>query len=345
MTISLALLHLPLAHADDGEKQDFAARTIADSVGEFSGKQGQYNWYYGYYDGDSSIPYSNEDFEELPQFDGRWIIDSSIYWTALSADGGHPNGQITSGGRRPAKHWTVRRWVSEVTGAVTVAGRLSKRHAGSQGDGVTGYIIVDGEVVWSQHIGGDDTAGVNYTIDVLVSSGSVVDFALAPTRNDWQDTSRFTAIIVRKKQITLQEQFSDLIDGVLSGLKTGKPGTIVFSGFVSRDGRASRLEKRLDEIAVLKIAEVDAFHLVGRDVLDRVLDEEQTSRFELRDTSVAIRIGRLLGADYVVTGSIIEMTSLVAIFGRIVNISTENTEAASQVMVSKKGAILDLLSQ
>ena len=132
---------------------------------------------------------------------------------------------------------------------------------------------------------------------------------------------------------------------MLSGLKTGKPGTIVFSGFVSHDGRASRLEKCLGEIAVLKIAEVDAFRLVGMDVLDRVLDEEQTTRFELRDTSVAIRIGRLLGADYVVTGSIIEMTSSVAIFGRIVNISTESTEAASQVMVSKEGAILDLLSQ
>ena len=58
---------------------------LANSISEFSDTQGQGNWYYGYYDGDSSVPYSNADFEELPFYGitqhggmpAHWYIDDS----------------------------------------------------------------------------------------------------------------------------------------------------------------------------------------------------------------------------------------------------------------------------
>ena len=43
---------------------------IADSVAEFSGVQGQNNWYYGFYDGDGTNPFSSNDFELLAQYGG-----------------------------------------------------------------------------------------------------------------------------------------------------------------------------------------------------------------------------------------------------------------------------------
>ena len=101
-------------------------------------------------------------------------------------------------GTQAAQHWAVRRWISEVTGVITITGTLSKIHSGSYGDGVKGYIYVDGEVVWSKYIRGDDAAGVNYSIDVFVNTGSLVDFAIAPTHNDWEDSSQFTAMVLGK---------------------------------------------------------------------------------------------------------------------------------------------------
>jgi len=168
---------------------------LANSMSEFSGTQGQDNWYYGYYDGDGPAPYSNDDFEELPQYGGgQWYIDGSLYWTFLWDAGGHPNGSVTSGGRQPMEHWVVRRWVSEVTGPITIMGTLAKIQTNA-GDGITGYILIDGQVVWSQYIAYNDAAGVTYSIVVDVDMGSLVDFAIAPNTSDWADGTRFTALI------------------------------------------------------------------------------------------------------------------------------------------------------
>ena len=47
------------------------AQIVADSVAEHSGVQGQDGWFYGYYDGDSNIPFSQNDFEEFPLLIGN----------------------------------------------------------------------------------------------------------------------------------------------------------------------------------------------------------------------------------------------------------------------------------
>jgi hypothetical protein len=104
---------------------------IADSVNEFSGTQGQNNWFYGFYDG----PFTSSDFQLMTEFrtdtptafgSEVWWVDEGTYWTSLGALGGHPSGQSFSClGRVPAGHWAVRRWVSEVAGEVTISGTLA----------------------------------------------------------------------------------------------------------------------------------------------------------------------------------------------------------------------------
>jgi hypothetical protein len=156
---------------------------LADSSCEFSGTQGQDNWYYGYYVY-WPAPY-NVDFRLLPSFDGwQWYIPG--LWTALWDEGGHPEDDWP--------RFAVRRWVSEVAGPINITGRLAKIND-LGGDGIRGYILVDGQEVWSQYIAYNDRIGVNYTINVNVNIGSLVDFAIGPAGCDTCDGSAFTAII------------------------------------------------------------------------------------------------------------------------------------------------------
>ena len=120
------------------------ADSIFDSVAEFSGTQGQDNWYYGYYDGDNASPFTSSDFEEMPQFinDNQWIIhrgDPTGYWTTLSASGGHPNGPVGNY-YQDTEHWAVRRWVSDVAGTLQIEGNLSK--SSTFGDGTINNVFV-----------------------------------------------------------------------------------------------------------------------------------------------------------------------------------------------------------
>ncbi|KPL08093.1 hypothetical protein AMJ86_01930 [bacterium SM23_57] len=168
---------------------------VADTASEFSGLQGQDNWYYGFYDGIGTVPYSTSDFEVFPYFGetqykfslpAHWYIDDSIYGSVLWDGGWHPHGS--------PEHWVVRRWISEVAGTISIRGTLRKLDDGG-GDGIMGHIIIDGEEVWSQYVSYDNTAGIDYNIIVGVNKGSYVDFAVAPNQNSDYDSTSFTAAL------------------------------------------------------------------------------------------------------------------------------------------------------
>ena len=159
------------------------ALEIANSELDFSGVQGQNNWYYGYYDG----PFNSSDFQQMPQFNGSWWIENGIYWTSLWATGGHPNGQNANGGRLPVQQWVVRRWVSEIDGVVDLSGSL-------QGGSTIGRIFVDGVENFSQIINGQTT---NYNLRVAIQKGTSVDFVIDPQdNNDLDDSTLFTTKIL-----------------------------------------------------------------------------------------------------------------------------------------------------
>ena len=176
-----------------------AADIIANSVTEFSGVQGQDNWFYGYYAG----PFTPAGFQLMGIFDPlapNWYVDndppSPFFWTHLNSIAGHPNGTITSGGRDQVEHWAVRRWVSEVDGVITITGTIADLNPNPFGNGVIGHIFVGGTEVFTAVINEGDTAGVNYSVTVPVSVGTAVDFAIDPRLSfDGTDYSLFTAVV------------------------------------------------------------------------------------------------------------------------------------------------------
>lgn len=194
----------------------------ADSNTDFSGTQGENNWYYGYYSGDMT----SADFKEMPQFDGNnWSVEPGVYWTRLSAEQLHPNSATTSGARIKEEQWAVRRWVSPFSGSISITGHLAKIDGRADGprDGVIGSIIVDGKTIWSKQIAAGDTTGIDYSVTAEgIFVGSTIDFAIAPGANDFNDMSTFTAQISR-------------VDETVKISKQSLPFTENFDGFVSKN--------------------------------------------------------------------------------------------------------------
>jgi hypothetical protein len=168
---------------------------------DFSNVQGAGGWYYGYYDGDGkgdgdgiepTGPYTDDDFEPLAPVEDAW----GQYWgdrqlgpIKISADGAHPS---AADGRAV---WAVRRWVSDVTGTVHIAGSIAR---GDEGDGTRAKILVDGTEVFSANVGGPDgPKTLEYAIDPVVKKGSLIDFAVTPgPGTDINlDATTFTALI------------------------------------------------------------------------------------------------------------------------------------------------------
>ncbi len=180
---------------------------IADSVVDFSGVQGQDNWYYGYWDrtNDADGVYQSNEMQAMAQFltapsgdygpslhSPCWRVQDGAYWTALWDRGGHPNGTNGNAGHLPIEHWTIRRWSSEIAGQIDIDARLGCS------DGffchIAGRIFVDGVEVFSQfHPFGQPPQ--SYFVTAPVNVGSKVDFVFDPNGWDVDDMSYFTASI------------------------------------------------------------------------------------------------------------------------------------------------------
>jgi len=191
--LSIAAL-LAGACAIGGMTSSAAAQLLADSVADFSGVQGQANWYYGYYDGDASLPYTAFDFEPLPEFTTIWRRSATAYYTAITPMGQVPNGAITSGGRTPEENWAVRRWISDSTSIVRISGQVWDRSTGS-GDGVEARIIVGALTVYQHIVNEGETTPFNFSFEACIGDGTAIDFAIAPRANDFADDTGFTATI------------------------------------------------------------------------------------------------------------------------------------------------------
>lgn len=78
------------------------------------------------------------------------------------------------------------------------------------------------------------------------------------------------------------------------------------------------------------------FNLISREKLEEVLRELKLSRTELIDPSKALKSGRMIAAEGVITGSILETKNSIEIYARLINPETTTVLAAKDVFSQEK---------
>ncbi len=142
---------------------------------------------------------------------------------------------------------------------------------------------------------------------------------------------------------SLNEHLENLFQEMILDLKLKGSGVVAVSGFAMDGNPTAGLLALLDEMALSEISKIDSFMLVERRQIELVLEEQNMALSGLMDASQAIRIGMLLSADYIVTGTVIEMNSTVIILGRLINVENGEVESVAQVIVPKDQDVEKLL--
>jgi hypothetical protein len=192
------------------------AQLLADSQAEFSGVQGQNDWFYGYrnYTTDGGADTGSDNYDPATGFIpfaggqgmGDWDGSSQFWtgafwdmetaaagpWTEIRADATHPNGANSAPNE---EHWVVRRWVAnELTGNTSLTIRWHTRKSASAGNGVTGGVWINGNRFDWAAVAGTSTTGVTRTNFVTAKKGDRIDLVLTPVgptgdRGDGSDGS------------------------------------------------------------------------------------------------------------------------------------------------------------
>jgi hypothetical protein len=128
--------------------------------------------------------------------------------------------------------------------------------------------------------------------------------------------------------------------GTTSGLSAGSPSgsSTGIRSEAASDIRRDLLPTYLEEAAGVWVTRLlDAgFQIVERRNLDAVLKEQELSLSDLADQANAAQVGMFLAADYILTGTVMEMEESLVIFSRIINVETAVIETAAQIIVPKE---------
>jgi TolB-like protein len=188
-----------------------------------------------------------------------------------------------------------------------------------------------------------DYIGFDDEIEILDNYLRIFSGELAKSGEETTRIVEQVEIAPPVQERSLQEHLENLCREMTLDLTEKGKGTIAISGFTRKDGRSSELITLLDEMAMLEITKLGRFKVIEREKMDMILQEQALALSDLMDTSKAIEVGKLLTANHILTGTVIEMPTSVVIFGRIINVETAEIESAAQVIVQKNREVKALL--
>jgi curli biogenesis system outer membrane secretion channel CsgG len=129
-----------------------------------------------------------------------------------------------------------------------------------------------------------------------------------------------------------EKELADQIS--LTAVRQGKHRIAVIP-FRELDGRTTVLGTYLAEEIVTRLVETGVLDVIERSLLDKVMAELKLSHSGAVDPESARHLGRIIGAEAIVTGSITDLQSYVGVNCRLIDTETGRIFGAAQTRIVK----------
>src|SRR3989442_520460 len=145
----------------------------------------------------------------------------------------------------------------------------------------------------------------------------------------------FTVAATAGAQRVLSEGIKDLASQISSSVTQQQKRKIAVLPFRELDGRATVLGTYMSEALVTQLVNSGNLEVVERTMLDRIVGELKLGESGLIDPTTAKRVGQVAGVDAIVTGTITDLESYVAVNCRLIDAATGRIFAAAEARILK----------
>ena len=154
-----------------------------------------------------------------------------------------------------------------------------------------------------------------------------------------------TAVIQEPEKITLDSQMNTLTNQIISSFNQSNVKKIAVIEFADLEGNVTQLGRFIAEELITRIFTTGKFDVVERNLLQKVLEEQQLGMTGYIDQETAISIGQILGVDAIITGSITDLGNNVKINARLISTETGSVFAVASIQVFKDSTIKLLMGE
>ena len=154
-----------------------------------------------------------------------------------------------------------------------------------------------------------------------------------------------TAVIQEPEKITLDSQMNTLTNQIISSFNQSNVKKIAVIEFADLEGNVTQLGRFIAEELITRIFTTGKFDVVERNLLQKVLEEQQLGMTGYIDQETAISLGQILGVDAIITGSITDLGNNVKINARLISTETGSVFAVASIQVFKDSTIKLLMGE
>lgn len=145
-------------------------------------------------------------------------------------------------------------------------------------------------------------------------------------------------------QKTLDDGVAELATQITTRATKQEKQRIAVLPFHELDGQPTILGTFLAEELVTKLFQLGNFKIVERQLLDKVMGELRIQRSGAIDPATAKEIGRIAAVDAIVTGSITELGTSVAVNCRLIETTTGEVFGAAQTKIAKDEDVTKIIN-
>src|SRR4051812_21761051 len=136
-------------------------------------------------------------------------------------------------------------------------------------------------------------------------------------------------------QKLLSDGIKDLATQIATNVSKEKKQKIAILPFRELDGKNTILGSYISEELVTDLFGIGGLDIVERAMLDRLLGEIKLGQTGVLDPETARKVGKVAGVDAIVTGSITDLQSYVALNCRLIDAQTGHIFGAAQTRIVK----------
>ena len=162
-------------------------------------------------------------------------------------------------------------------------------------------------------------------------------------------TSHFESTFQENKQIvpdnSLDFQLANLTNQIVESLSHESKSKIAIIEFSDLNGNVTEFGMYLSEELITRLFLTQKFNVIERQLLNQVISEQKLGMTGLIDDESAIAIGKLLGVDAIVTGTVTDLGVSLKVNARLISTGTGALFAVAAAEFSKDEKVTTLLSR
>jgi TolB-like protein len=142
----------------------------------------------------------------------------------------------------------------------------------------------------------------------------------------------------------LDQRVSELSQQIASKMSAKQKTTIAVVEFTDLQGNVTDFGRFLAEELVTRLGDLEKFKVIERQLLNKIIAEQKLSLTGIVDPASAKQLGKILGVDAIVAGSVTNLAQSVRVNARLISTETGEVFATAAADIFKDESVTGLLS-